>query len=161
MYVRSTFSFGRSGADVRYRTDFVCSTAWKTMLHCSARPGGPMRLRGWRRGPKRSARSPNEGYRLVHGQGVASRVEEGRGGGRLPVAMAGAFAAAASVRLAVAPFPLPAHRTGRADFRHPALRLASPQGTRRTANLGHCHVNRIRSEIEMTRRFSKCSFSMA
>ena len=29
-----------------------------------------------------------------------SRVEEGRGGGRLPVAMAGAFAAAASVRLA-------------------------------------------------------------
>ena len=52
--------------------------------------------------------------------------------------MAGAFAAAASVRLAVAPFPLPAHRTGRADFRHPALRLASPQGTRRTAKLGWC-----------------------
>ena len=27
--------------------------------------------------------------------------------------------------MAVAPFPIPAHRTGRADFRHPALRLAS------------------------------------
>src|SRR5580658_4097128 len=27
---------------------------------------------------------------------------------------------------AIAPFPLPAHRTGRADFPHPALRLASP-----------------------------------
>ncbi len=26
---------------------------------------------------------------------------------------------------------------------------------------GHCHVNRIRSEIEVTRRLSKCSFSMA
>jgi hypothetical protein len=33
--------------------------------------------------------------------------------------------------MANAPFPIPAHRTGRADFRHPALRLASPQGTRR------------------------------
>ena len=33
--------------------------------------------------------------------------------------------------MASAPFPIPAHRTGRADFRHPALRLASPQGTRR------------------------------
>ena len=31
-----------------------------------------------------------------------------------------------------------AHRTGRAEFRHPALRLASPQGTRRTANVGWC-----------------------
>jgi molybdate transport system substrate-binding protein len=27
---------------------------------------------------------------------------------------------------ASAPFPIPAHRTGRADLRHPALRLASP-----------------------------------
>ncbi len=33
------------------------------------------------------------------------------------------FRGGASVRLAVAPFPLPAHRTGRADFWHPALRL--------------------------------------
>ena len=30
----------------------------------------------------------------------------------------------------MAPFPLPAHQTGRADFRHPAFRLASSQGTR-------------------------------
>src|SRR6267143_278373 len=28
--------------------------------------------------------------------------------------------------MANAPFPIPAHRTGRADFRHPALRLVSP-----------------------------------
>ena len=31
----------------------------------------------------------------------------------------------------IAPFSIPAHRTGRADFRHPALRLASPRGARR------------------------------
>ena len=33
--------------------------------------------------------------------------------------------------MANAPFPIPAHQTGRADFRHPAFRPASPQGTRR------------------------------
>ena len=33
--------------------------------------------------------------------------------------------------MANAPFPIPAHQTGRADFRHPAFRLASPRGTRR------------------------------
>ena len=32
--------------------------------------------------------------------------------------------------MANAPFPIPAHQTGRADFRHPAFRLASPQGIR-------------------------------
>jgi hypothetical protein len=31
---------------------------------------------------------------------------------------------------AVAPFPVPAHRTGRADFPHPALRLVSRSGSR-------------------------------
>ena len=38
--------------------------------------------------------------------------------------------------MANAPFPIPAHQTGRAYFRHPAFRLASPQGTRRSA--AHC-----------------------
>ena len=33
--------------------------------------------------------------------------------------------------MANVPFPIPAHQTGRADFRHPAFRLASPQGMRR------------------------------
>jgi hypothetical protein len=36
--------------------------------------------------------------------------------------------------MANAPFPIPARQTGRADFRHPAFRLASPQGTRRQTN---------------------------
>jgi len=39
-----------------------------------------------------------------------SRVEDGRGGLSL---------------LAIAPFPIPAHQTGRADFPHPAFRLDS------------------------------------
>jgi hypothetical protein len=45
----------------------------------------------------------------------SSRVEDERGG----------LGPAAN-----APFPIPAHRTGRADLRHPALRLASSQGLR-------------------------------
>ena len=36
--------------------------------------------------------------------------------------------------MANAPFPIPARQTGRADFRHPAFRLASPRGTRRQTN---------------------------
>jgi len=32
--------------------------------------------------------------------------------------------------MASAPFPIPAHQTERADFRHSAFRLASPQGPR-------------------------------
>src|SRR3954454_21415090 len=31
----------------------------------------------------------------------------------------------------ITPFPVPAYQTGRADFPHPAFRLASPRGTRR------------------------------
>src|SRR5215213_9621331 len=34
-----------------------------------------------------------------------------------------------------APFPVPAHQTGRADFPHPAFRLASPRGTWRRAEM--------------------------
>jgi len=41
----------------------------------------------------------------------ARRVEDGRGGLSL---------------LAIAPFPIPAHQTGRADFPHPAFRPVSP-----------------------------------
>src|SRR6266704_3023311 len=37
--------------------------------------------------------------------------------------------------LAIARFPIPAHQTGRADFRHPAFRLASPRGTRRGSSV--------------------------
>src|SRR5262245_63281180 len=52
---------------------------------------------------------------MLYGSG--GRVEDGRGS-LGPVASA--------------PFPIPAHRTGDPDFRSPALRLASPRGTRRS-----------------------------
>ena len=37
----------------------------------------------------------------------------------------------AGTHASMAPFPFPAHRTGRAVFPHPALRQSSPQGARR------------------------------
>src|SRR5207247_1451043 len=49
----------------------------------------------------------------MHGE--RGRVEDGRG---------------SLGPMASAPFPIPAHRTGRTDFRYPALRLVSSQGTR-------------------------------
>ena len=49
-----------------------------------------------------------------------SRVEEGRGG---------------LYRIGITPFPFPAHQTGRANFPHPAFRLASSRGTRRGAKM--------------------------
>ena len=51
---------------------------------------------------------------------VAGRVEEGRGG---------------LYRIGITPFPFPAHQTGRANFPHPAFRLASSRGTRRGAKM--------------------------
>ena len=47
-----------------------------------------------------------------------SRVEDGRGGSALK---------------SPAPFPVPAHQTGRADFQHPAFRLALPYDPRRAS----------------------------
>jgi len=55
--------------------------------------------------------------------GEIGRVETWRGGGRigeLPLADGFRLNAGASIR-SIAPFPRPAHRTGRADFPHPAL----------------------------------------
>ena len=49
-----------------------------------------------------------------------SRVEDGRGG---------------LGHVGIAPFPVPAHQTGRAGFPHPAFRLASPQSTRHGAKM--------------------------
>ena len=37
--------------------------------------------------------------------------------------------------LSAAPFPIPAHQTGRAQLRHPAFRLASPQTHERVFTL--------------------------
>src|SRR5262245_32076719 len=52
------------------------------------------------------------------GNGASGRVEDGRG---------------SLGPMASAPFPIPAHQTERADFRHSAFRFASPQGPRLSA----------------------------
>jgi hypothetical protein len=51
----------------------------------------------------------------------ARRVEMWRGGFRLGISVAGPFGRRCLTSFAVAPFPHPAHRTGRADLPHPAL----------------------------------------
>jgi len=52
---------------------------------------------------------------------MASRVENRRSGFSLPVAVDGAFRRVASIRFGLTLFPVPARRTGQADFPHPAL----------------------------------------
>src|SRR5262245_21442840 len=49
------------------------------------------------------------------------RVEMWRGGGRPNISVAAPFVWRCLTGSAMAPFPHPAHRTGRADFPHPAL----------------------------------------
>ena len=49
------------------------------------------------------------------------RVEMWRGGGRFGLSVAAPFVWRCPSTRAVAPFPHPAHRTGQADFPHPAL----------------------------------------
>jgi hypothetical protein len=54
--------------------------------------------------------------------------------------------------LAIAPFPIPAHQTGRADLRHPAFRLASPRGTRR----GHSGQALEAQNAEFSMNYIEC-----
>jgi hypothetical protein len=59
--------------------------------------------------------------------------------------------------MANAPFPIPAHQTGRADFRHPAFRLASPQGTRR-----HCSGQALEAQnAEFSMNYIECESAIA
>jgi hypothetical protein len=62
---------------------------------------------------------------------LSGRVEEERGGvqDRLRQGRAASFVAALAEK-SIAPSLLPAHRTGRADFPHPALGRVSRQGMR-------------------------------
>ncbi len=69
---RSTSELWRSRRRPSGRSTPTWPRAWKTMLHYSERPRASMRQRGWRRAPKRSVRSTNESFRLVHGQVVAT-----------------------------------------------------------------------------------------
>lgn len=58
---------------------------------------------------------------LADGNVPIGRVEKWRGGGRLGLSVDRAFRLRCPSNSAVTPFPLPAHRTGRAAFPHPAL----------------------------------------
>ena len=49
------------------------------------------------------------------------RVDDWRGGGRRGISVSAPFGSRCPTSHAVAPFPVAAHRTGRADFPHPAL----------------------------------------
>src|SRR5713101_2156406 len=55
------------------------------------------------------------------GRALPCRVEMWRGGCRSNIAVSASFVWRCLSGSAVAPFPHPAHRTGRADFPHPAL----------------------------------------
>ena len=57
----------------------------------------------------------------VVGTSGSGRVEMWRGGGRSDISVAAPFVWRCLSGSTVAPFPHPAHRTGRADFPHPAL----------------------------------------
>ena len=65
------------------------------------------------------------------------RVEMCRGGGRLNISVAASFVWRCLSGSAMASFPHPAHRTGRADFPHPALgQDFTPSPTARRAQAG-------------------------
>jgi hypothetical protein len=71
---------------------------------------------------------------------VLGGVENRRSGGSLPVASWPGFRLAASVRFGLALFPVPAHRTGRAELPHPALGKDSRFRPRKAAgSLGYAN----------------------
>ena len=73
-------------------------------------------------GPRsRLPRSITEMIRSVPRLAAARRVEVWRGDVRLSMSVSAPFVWRCLSGSAVAPFPHPAHRTGRADFPHPAL----------------------------------------
>jgi hypothetical protein len=58
---------------------------------------------------------------LDDGRVEMGRVEDRRGGGSRPPGCQQSFRSAPSSRAGIAPFPVPARQTGRADFPHPAF----------------------------------------
>jgi hypothetical protein len=67
-----------------------------------------------------AAKSNPDVQRLL-GENIRGGVENRRSGVSLPVAPDAAFARVASIRLGLALFPVPAHRTEQARFTHSAL----------------------------------------
>jgi hypothetical protein len=77
------------------------------------------------------------------GQKVSNgRVEDGRGG---------------LGPEAITPFPIPAHRTGHADFRHPALRPVSSRGIRRGSPWQAFETQQAAFSVDNFKREPPCS----
>ena len=76
-------------------------------------------------------------HSAVLSMSVQCRVEMWRGGCRLNISVAASFVWRCLSGSAMAPFPHPAHRTGHADFPHPALgQDFTPSPTARCAQAG-------------------------
>ena len=70
------------------------------------------------------------------------RVEMWRGGIRFDLSVAAPFVWRCPSNLTVAPFPHPAHRTGHADFPHPALGQDTYLHTRKVIRSSHDSLHR-------------------
>ena len=82
---------------------------------------------------------------LDHPDVTAGRVEDRRGGCSLPVGLSASLSPAPAVRADMAPSPVPARQTGRADFPHPAfsrsIRPSLSAGRRVAAGRGRGRVS--------------------
>jgi hypothetical protein len=92
---------------------------------------------------------------------MASRVENRRSDGSLPVDIRRGFRRATSVRFGLVLFPVPAHRTGQADFPHPALGKDSRCCVRRRLQLlnTNCGVARLIVNPHVLRCFLRLSLT--
>src|SRR5580692_5777949 len=91
----------------------------------------------------------------VEGTAQVGRVEMWRGGVRLSMSVAAPFVWRCLSGPAVAPFPHPAHRTGHADFPHPALGQDLTPSSRATPSAAsEHHVELIGCPISMSRAVS-------
>ena len=70
--------------------------------------------------PEPSTHGPSRRTTLWRPAVAFGRVEMWRGGGRLNISVSASFVRRCLSGSTVTPFPHPAHRTGRADFPHPA-----------------------------------------
>jgi len=93
------------------------SSCWQGQQYLETRPWSPAL---WADYEATTAQGPNVSSRRLR-TGAAGRVEMWRGCSRSGLSVAAPFVWRCPSNLAVAPFPHPAHRTGHADFPHPAL----------------------------------------
>jgi hypothetical protein len=111
--------FHRANASIRQRRSAAPSTATSSW--------GQKTGRGRKRATRENGARKREARRRENG-----RVERWRGGVGFDIILFRGFPGCVSIVACRAPFPPPAHRTGRADFPHPALGQGSWVRRRRT-----------------------------